>query len=74
MTDRDILDKFIDLDSSCLTKEEREEVMDMLYKNKEAYSLRYDIGTCPNIEVEIDVMDKSPFFIRLYHVKEEDKT
>ena len=25
------------------------------------------------IEVEIDVKDKSPFFIRLYHVKEEDK-
>ena len=33
-----------------------------------------DIGTCPNIEVKIDVMDKSPFFIRLYLVKEEDKT
>ena len=28
---------------------------------------------CPNIEVEIDVMDKSSFFIRPYHVKEEDK-
>ena len=27
---------------------------------------------CPNIEIEIDVMDKSPFFIRPYHVKEED--
>ena len=25
------------------------------------------------IEVEIDVTDKSPFFIRPYHVKEEDK-
>ena len=45
----------------------------MLYKYKEALSLRDEIGTCPNIEVEIDVTDKSPFFIRLYHVKEEDK-
>ena len=27
----------------------------------------------PNIEVEIDVTDKSPFLIRPYHVKEEDK-
>ena len=26
-----------------------------------------------NIEVEIDIMDKSPFFIRPYHMKEEDK-
>ena len=45
----------------------------MLYKYKEAFSLRDEIGTCPNLEVEIDVMDKSPFFIRPYHVKEEDK-
>ena len=45
----------------------------MLYKCKEAFSLSNEIGTCPNIEVEIDVTDKSPFFIRPYHVK-EDKT
>ena len=48
--------------------------MEMLYKYREAFSLRDEIGTCPNIEVEIDVTDKSPFFIRPYHVKEEDKT
>ena len=46
----------------------------MLYKYKEAFCLRHEIGTCPNIEVEIDVTDKSLFFIRPYHVKEEDKT
>ena len=45
----------------------------MLYKYKEVYILRDEINTCPNIEVEIDVTDKSPFFIRPYHVKEEDK-
>ena len=27
-----------------------------------------------NIEVEIKVTDRSPFFTRPYHVKEEDKT
>ena len=36
-------------------------------------SLRDGIGTCPNIEVKIDITDKSPFFIGPYHVKEEDK-
>ena len=46
----------------------------MLYTYKEAFSLRNEIGTCPNIEVEIDVTDKSPFFITLYHIREEDKT
>ena len=34
----------------------------MLYKYKETFSLRDEIGTCPNIEVEIDVTDKSPLF------------
>ena len=51
---------------------EKKEVMDILYKYKEAVSLRDEIGTCPNTEVEIDVMDKFPFFIRPYHVKEGD--
>ena len=47
--------------------------MDMLYKYKEVFSLRDEISTYPNIEVEIDVTDKSPFFIRPYHVRKEDK-
>ena len=70
---KEILDKYIDLDNLCLSKEEKVKGMDMLYRNREAFSLRNEIGTCPNIEVEIDVTDKSPFFIRPYHVREEDK-
>ena len=73
MTDKEILDKYIGLDNLCLSKEEKIKVMDMLYRYREALSLRDKIGTCPNIEVEIDVTDKSPFFIRPYHVREEDK-
>ena len=61
MTAQEILDKYIDLDSSCLTKEENKEVMEMMYKYKEAFNLRDEIGRCPNIEVEIDVTDRSPF-------------
>ena len=72
-TGKEILDKYINLDKSCLSKEEKKEVMDKLYRYKEAFNLRGEIGTCPNIEVQIDVTDKSPFFIRPYHVREEDK-
>ena len=54
MTDREILDKNIDLDKSCLTKWEKEEVSDLLYEYKDVFSLRGEIGTCPNIEVEIE--------------------
>ena len=73
MTDREILEKYINLNYSCLSKEEKIKVMDMLYKYREAFSLGDEIGTCPNIEVEIDVTDRSPFFIRPYHIREEDK-
>ena len=37
------------------------------------FSLRDEIGTCPNIKVEIGVTDSSPFFIRPFHAREEDK-
>ena len=50
----EILAKYITLDNPCLNKEERKEVMELLYRYKEAFSLRDEIGTCPNIEVEID--------------------
>ena len=73
MLGRKILDKYIDLNKSCLTDLEKTKVIDMLYNYKDTFSLRDEIGTCPNIEVQIDVADKSPFFIRPYPVKEEDK-
>ena len=63
MSDREILEIYINLNNTCLHEEEKEEVMDMLHKYKEAFSLRDKIGTCPNIEVEIDVTDKSPFLL-----------
>ena len=72
MTDREILETNINLDNTCLTEEEKREVMDMLYRYKEAFSFRDEIGTSPNIEVGIDVTDKSPFFIRPC-VRKEDK-
>ena len=60
---RNIRKIFIDLECSCLTEKEKKEGMVMLYKYKEAFSLREEMGTCPNMEVEIDVTDKSPFFM-----------
>ena len=73
MTDREILEKHINLDGSCLTVSEKTQVRDMIYESKEAFSLRDEIGTCPNIEIEIDITDRTPLFIRPYHVKEDDK-
>ena len=53
MTDKEILEKYVNLDNSCLSKEEKIKVMDMLLEYKKAFSLRDEIGTCPNIEVEM---------------------
>ena len=45
----------------------------MLYKYKEAFSLKDKIDTCPNIEVEIDVTEESPFLIKSYHERKKIK-
>ena len=63
MTGKESLDKYINLDNSCLTKVQKKEVRGLIYKYKNAFCLRDEIGMCPNIEVEIDVTDQSPFFI-----------
>ena len=47
MTDKEILDKYVNLDNSCLTKAEKEQVRDLLYLYKDAFSLRDKIGLCP---------------------------
>ena len=72
MTDREILDKYINLDKSCLTRHEKK-VRRLIYKYKDVFSLRDEIGTCPNIEVEIEATERSPFFIRPFHAREENK-
>ena len=73
MMDREILDKYMNLDNSCLNKIEKMQVRDLLYKYKDMFSLRDKIGLCPNIKIEINVTDISPFFIRPFHANEEDK-
>ena len=44
MTGREIFEKYINLDNTCLTEKEKQEVIDMLYKYKGAFSLRDEIG------------------------------
>ena len=73
MMDREILDKYVNLHNSCLTKTEKTQVRDLLNKYKDAFSLRDKIGLCQNIKIEINVTDKSPFFIRPFYANEEDK-
>ena len=73
MMDREILNKYVNLENSCLTKIEKAQVRDLLYKYKDTFSLRDEIELCLNIKIEINVTDKSPFFIRPFHTNEKDK-
>ena len=41
------------------------------YKN--AFSLPDETGECPNIHVNIDVIDDSPFFVCPFPIAEKDK-
>ena len=73
MTDEEILDKYIDLSNSDLTSDEKETLMNIIKEHKQAFSLRDEIGQCPNIKIDIDVTDDSPFFVRPFPIHEEDK-
>ena len=73
MTDKEILEKFVDLSDSDLTKKEKEQLYKVLLKYKAAFSLRDEIGLCPNMEVELELTDTSPFFIRPFPIKESEK-
>ena len=63
----------IDLSKSHLTNKEKEEVMDLIITYKKAFSLRDEIGKCPDIKVNIEVNDPSTFFVRPFPIAEEDK-
>ena len=73
MSDKEILENYLDLEKRCLSESEKEIVMDMLYKYKGTFSLRDEIGTCPNIEAEIDITDKSPFLLDHMMLKKKIK-
>ena len=47
--------------------------MDMLYRYKDAFSLKDEIVTCPNIEIDIEVTDKSPFLLDHIMLKKKIK-
>ena len=73
MTDEEILDKAIDLLKSALTIPEKKELMSIIHTHKVAFSLRDEIGECPNLPVSIDVVDDSPFFVCPFPIAETDK-
>ena len=72
-TDHEILEKQIDLSKSHMSPKEKVKIMEICKENIKAFSLRDEIGECPNIKIHIDLHDKTPFFVRPFSVAEDDK-
>ena len=73
MSDQEILEKYVDLSDSDLSYAEKRSLYKILLKYKEAFSLRDEIGLCPNMEIELELNDETPFFIRPFPIKESEK-
>ena len=52
-TDEEILYEKIDLSNSALSRKEKTRLMKMLIKYRDAFSLRDEIGECPNLKADI---------------------
>ena len=72
-TDRELLEQLIDLSESSLTDSEKEQFYDLLEEYKKAFSSRDEIGLAQGMEINLELTDTTPFFIRPFTVKEDMK-
>ena len=72
-SDEEILYEKIDLSDSALSRKEKSRLMKMLIKHRDAFSLRDEIGECPNLKADIKIIDESPFFVRPFPISVKDK-
>ena len=61
------------LKDSVLDEKCKEEFLAKVEQFTDVFSLRDEIGTCPFIEVHLKVKDETPFFVRPYPMREEQK-
>ena len=73
MTDKEILRMKLNLKDSILNEKEKEEFLTKVEQFTDVFSLRDEIGTCPFIEVHLKLKDETPFFVRPYPMREEQK-
>ena len=63
----------LNLKDSILDEKEKEEFLTKVEQFTDVFSLRDEIGTCPFIEVHLKLKDETPFFVRPYPMREEQK-
>ena len=63
----------LNIKDSVLDEKGKEEFLAKVEQFTDVFSLRDEIGTCPFIEVHLKLRDETPFFVRLYPMREEQK-
>ena len=63
----------LNLKDSVLAEKGKEEFLEKVGQFTDVFSLRDEIGTCPFIEVQLKLKDETPFFVRPYLMREEQK-
>ena len=73
MTDKEILQMKLNLKDSILNEQQKEEFLTKVEQYTDVFSLRDEIGTFSFIEVHLKLKDETPFFVRPYPMREEQK-
>ena len=63
----------LNLKDAVLDEKGKEEFLAKVEQFTDIFSLRDEIGTCPFIEVHLKLKDETPFFVRPYPMREEQK-
>ena len=63
----------LNLKDSVLDEKGKEEFLAKVKQFTDVFSLRNEIGTCLFIEVHLKLKDETPFFVRPYPMREEQK-
>ena len=74
MTDIEILKLKVNLNNSILNIQQKEDFYNIIHQNRDIFSMQDEIGTCPQIQVHLKLCDETPFFIRPYPIREEQKS
>ena len=63
----------LNLKDSVLDEKGKEDFLTNVEQFTNIFSLRDEIGTCPFIEVYLKLKDETPFYVRLYPMRKEQK-
>ena len=74
MTDMDILKLKVNLDNNILDNKQKESLYIIIHQNRDIFSIQDEIGTCLQIQVHLKLCDETPFFVRPYPIREEQKS